>query len=384
MSTKKALSIVAVVVLLVPAAFYAWAYASTDESGLARAIVWRDADVSDYRRFPSTTLEASERPLILDHPPSRDIAPLGPAIPGGNVDAFMERTQTAAFIAIRGRELLHERYFNGYDQDSTVTTFSVAKSFVSALVGIAIDDGSLALEDSVTDHVPELLERDERFEHITVRHLLTMSSGLRWSEQGLPWSDDAETYNGSDLRRLAIEDTEVVSPPGERFVYNPYNTLLLGLVLERATRQSVTEFMEERLWKPMGAGARGSWSIDSTETRFEKMESGLNGRAVDLAKLGLVYLRDGIVRGQRILPSEWVAESTAYGNDVDPSTAYQYHWWTYRDTDVGEWFLAQGNKGQFIGVFPSADLVIARFGIDFGYARWPELLADLAAEISGG
>ena len=384
MSTKKALSIVAVVVLLVPAAFYAWAYASTDESGLARAIVWRDADVSDYRRFPSTTLEASERPLILDHPPSRDIAPIGPAIPGGNVDAFMERTQTAAFIAIRGRELLHERYFNGYDQDSTVTTFSVAKSFVSALVGIAIDDGSFALEDSVTDHVPELLERDEtlRAHH----HPPPAHDVVRFAVEraGTPVE-----RRRRDLQRLRP------APAGDRRYGDRVATggAIRVQPLQHVAARSRSRARDPTIGNGVHGGAsveahgrwcRGSWSIDSTETRFEKMESGLNGRAVDLAKLGLVYLRDGIVRGQRILPSEWVAESTAYGNDVDPSTAYQYHWWTYRDTDVGEWFLAQGNKGQFIGVFPSADLVIARFGIDFGYARWPELLADLAAEISGG
>lgn len=104
----------------------------------------------------------------------------------------------------------------------------------------------------MTDFVPELADRDARFAEITLRHLLTLLSGLRWEERGLPWSDDAETYYGTDLRQLAITDTEIVGPPGVSFVYNPYNTLLLGLVLERATDQEVSEYMEEQLWKPWG------------------------------------------------------------------------------------------------------------------------------------
>ena len=98
----------------------------------------------------------------------------------------------------------------------------------------------------MTDYVTELADRDARLSEITLRHLLTMSSGLRWNERGLPWSDDAETYYGTDLRQVAISDTEIVGPPGVSFVYNPYNTLLLGLVLERSTEQSVSDYNGER------------------------------------------------------------------------------------------------------------------------------------------
>ena len=262
-----------------------------------------------------------------------------------------------------------------------MTSFSVAKSFISTLIGIAIDEGAIGnIDDPVTDYVPELAVRDTRFSQITLRHLLTMSSGLRWTERGLPWSDDAETYYGTNLRELAITDTEVVGPPGVSFVYNPYNTLLLGLVLERATEQRVSEYMEEELWKPMGASAPGSWSLDS-ENGFEKMESGLNGRARDMALLGLVYLHEGELNGNPIVSSGWIEEATAFTTETDPSTTYQYQWWTYRSDSLGDWSLARGNKGQFIAVFPSKDLVIARFGIDFGYENWPTLLREIAEAI---
>jgi CubicO group peptidase (beta-lactamase class C family) len=369
-------AVVALIVL--SGALYGLAFLTTSRSGLSRSIIWMDADVLDYRRFPKRTIEASDNPLLLKRaPPDRSL--FDSVAPGGDLETFLTRSQTAAFIAIQDDEIVYEEYFNGYGKDSTVTSFSVAKSYVATLVGIALDSGYIdSLDDPVTRYIPELLERDERFGQITLRNLLTMSSGLRWNEQGLPWSDDTETYYGTNLRRLAIRDTEIVAPPGQTFVYNPYNALLLGLVVERATEQKVSEFMEDELWQPMGAVAEGSWSLDSDASGFEKMESGLNSRAIDMAKLGLVYLHGGKLNGNRVVSQDWVEEATSFTSENDPSTEYQYQWWTYTDPELGDWFAAQGNKGQFIAVFPGKDLVLARFGIDFGYEDWPELLASMA------
>jgi CubicO group peptidase (beta-lactamase class C family) len=375
----------AVAVLAVLASgIYAWAWASTGRSGLARAVMWRDADVKDYLRFPSRIIRAG-RPLPLGREP-RDVESLAaPMTPGGDLRAFLARTKTAAFVVFSGNSVIYERYFNGYHADSTVTTFSVAKSYVATLVGLALDRGAISsIDDPITKYIPELLKRDERFGRITVRNLLTMSSGLRWEEKGLPWSDDAVSYYGTDLRRVAVEHTGVVAPPGQRFSYNPYNALLLGLVLERATGTRVSDLMQRQLWQPMGAESDASWSLDSKADGFEKMESGLNGRAVDLARLGLLYLHGGAMNGKQIVPRNWVTESTAFSDASDPSTRYQYQWWTYRDPKVGDWFLARGNKGQFIAVFPRRGLVIARFGIDFGYESWPALLPKIAAAITHG
>lgn len=136
--------------------------------------------------------------------------------------------------------------------------------------------------------------------------------------------------------------------------------------------------MEDELWRPMGAVADGTWSLDSDTNGFEKMESGLNSRAIDMIKLGLVYLHGGALNGNRIITEHWVREATAVTNANDPSAEYQYQWWTYNDPELGNWFGAQGNKGQFIAVFPRRDLVLARFGIDFGHDDWPALLATMA------
>lgn len=385
MSKRRRTSILVLGALIIlPSLAYGWARLSTSSSGLARAIVWMDADVRDYTRFPARTMLESEQPLTFE---TREVSvdfELDTGMPGEDLDSFLKQTQTAAFIAIRDDEVIAERYYNGYNEASTVTSFSVAKSFISALIGIALEDGAIgSVDDPVTRYLSELEERDRRFADITIHHLLTMSSGLRFEEQGLPWSDDAKTYYATDLRTLALEDTEILEPPGRNFHYNPYNTLLLGLILERATGERVSDFMQDELWQPMGAVAPGTWSLDSHESGFEKMESGLNGRAIDLAKLGLLYLHDGTLNGHAILSEAWVRESTRYAEDSDPSRGYQYQWWIYRDPSFGGWYLARGNKGQFIAVFPEHDLVIARFGIDFGYEDWTGVLPRLAQAYAG-
>ena len=180
----------------------------------------------------------------------------------------------------------------------------------------------------------------------------------------------------------ALTDTEIVEPPGELWHYNNFNPLLMGIILERATSQHVAEYMAEQLWQPLGAEADSSWSLDSEASGFEKMESGINARAIDFAKLGSLYLHDGKWNGRQILPAEWVRESTAVSDEHDPSSAYGYWWWTYRDDDLGDYFSALGNKGQYIVVIPSRNLVVVRNGRDFGGVEdWVGVIADIARSL---
>jgi len=196
---------------------YLRAFLTLDSSTFSRALVWVDADVDDFRRFPARRIHAPPDPYLYEKGPGYPSGlPDDVVLPDGNDDLepFLRSTDTTAFIVVERDVLLYERYFNGYEHDSTQTSFSVAKSFASALVGIAIDDGDIALDDPITDYLPELKDRDERFERISIRHLISMSSGLRYEEQGTPWSDDTETYYAPDLRKLALTDTEVIGPPG--------------------------------------------------------------------------------------------------------------------------------------------------------------------------
>src|SRR5215213_11845148 len=136
----------------------------------------------------------------------------------------------------------------------------MAKSFASTLVGVAIDEGYIkSVDESITNYIPELLGKDERFKAITIRNLLTMSSGIKYEEGGdLPWSeeaDDTKTYYATDLGKLALENSRIEGESGEYFEYNNYNPLLIGMILERATGMSVSRYLKQKLWKPMGMEA---------------------------------------------------------------------------------------------------------------------------------
>jgi CubicO group peptidase (beta-lactamase class C family) len=350
------------------------AYLLTPYSGVARAIVWIEADVEDYQRFPARPIEAPAEAFRFRRAPTPP--ELGTVTVGGvgrDLGRFLGSTGTTAFIVIRDDAVLYERYFNGDTRSSIQTSFSVAKSYLSALVGIASDEGLLNIDDPITEHIPELLDRDRRFSRITIEDLISMASGLRYEENSLPWGDDAQTYYSADLPELALEDTEIVEPPGRRWHYNNYNPLLMGMVLERATGRSVASYLQEKLWQPLGSEFDASWSLDSEESGFEKMESGLNARAIDFAKLGVIYRNSGEWEGREIVPRSWVERST--GAQADPQ--YGYWWWVEPDGA----FSARGNHGQFLYVDPARSLVMARFGTTDGDVDWPSVFADLAARL---
>jgi len=353
---------------------FLWAALSTGSSLVARGIMWGDSDAGDLARFPTREMQASTSPLTFE--PASDDPLTGIPITADAIQAdsmpfetFMEQTNTTAFIVLHGDELLYEGYFNGSDRDTIQTSFSAAKSFTATLVGIAIQEGWInSLDDPITTYLPELVEQDPRFAQITIRHLITMQSGLRWERSDSnPFSDDFLTYYSTDLRETAFE-SEIVSAPGEAFVYNDYNPLLLGMILERATGMSVSDYTQSRLWQPMGAEGNGSWSLDSKASGFEKMFVGINGRAIDLAKLGWLFLNEGKRGDTQVVPQAWVADvanadQAVVTNRGELADAYQYYWFLDTENDA---YYAEGDKCQFIYVYPKADLVLARFGTDCG------------------
>jgi CubicO group peptidase (beta-lactamase class C family) len=279
-----------------------------------------------------------------------------------------------------------ERYFRGSTRESLQTSFSAAKSFVSTLVGIAIDERLIgSVDDRLTEYLPELAARDPRFRKIRLRDLLTMSSGIRYREGGFPsLGDDTYTYYGVDLRDVALKRVRIDGPPGIAWEYNNYHPLLLGLVLERTTGTSVCDFMARRLWQPLGAEADATWNLDSERSGFEKLESGLNARAVDYARFGLLFLHNGKWNGRRIVSPDWVRAAT--GADATTDSAYyhgyRYFWWL--DVERRGRFYAFGKYGQYIYVAPDADAVVVRFGSDWGVSNitWLSTFRDVADQLA--
>jgi CubicO group peptidase (beta-lactamase class C family) len=361
---------------------YGAAWATVDRYGASRAIAWLEADTGDTDRFPSRTIEAGTTTWALPVGEPLDLAAVWPG--GDDPERFLDETGTVALLIVQDGRLRVERYVEGFSGGELRTSFSVAKSILSTLIGLAIQDGAIgSLDDPITDYLPELLDRDPRYARVTIRHLVTMSSGLGYVERFHPFSDDAQTYYGTDLRATGMS-ARIEQAPGQTFLYNNYNLLLEGLILERATGERVADYLARRLWQPMGAEADASWSLDSEASGFEKMESGFNAIPRDYARFGLLVANGGRIDDRQVVPAGWIELATSAERSGSAVDFYAAHWWT--GTPDGQRFpdghgLAAGNHGQFIYVAPDRDLVIVRLGDTDANADWPQILASIAAQM---
>ena len=311
------------------------------------------------------------------------------------LDELLRSTGTHAFIVIRDDKLLYEDYFNGYQRDSICVSRSVAKSFTSALVGIAIQDGFIkSVDDPITNYLPEL-KGQPGFDSITIKNLLTMGSGIRYRLHDLPWQEEAVSYFYPDLTKLMLSDLGIDEPPGQSFHYNDYDTELLGLILKRVTHQTPSEYLQEKIWKPLGMEYPATWSIDSEEDGLELMYVLLNARAIDFAKFGQLFLDNGNWNGKQIIPARWVIESTTrdpndnrpwetYPDFRDDGGYYKYFWWgrTFGADDYI--FEAQGLWGQDIFVCPKTKVVIVRTASNWGSigpGGWNQVMRYIATHV---
>ncbi|MFC0876162.1 serine hydrolase [Saccharicrinis sp. FJH2] len=358
-----------------------------------------DASVMDYLIFKKRDIHGTEHPRMLYYnmQPERVRRMFENTSYFKNLntdidfETLLERSQSTAFIVLRNDTILYENYFNGFNKDSIFTSFSVAKSFVSTLVGLAISDRFIKSEDDkITEYLPELMKKDIRFSKIAIKDLLSMSSGLAYSHDGFP-SDDEFTYQSPDLRNAVLEHVRISDQPGKHWLYNNYNPLLLGMILERTTGKSVSKYAEERLWKKMG-GSNASWSLD--EHGFEKMESGINCHAHDYARFALLFLNNGKYNGKQIIPESWVQKATQplerpkeyYDYLIENNTYYNYLWWgKFRNGQKNaNDFFGMGNKGEYVYICPQKKLTIIRLGFEYGFTpasmSWPEMFYEFASD----
>jgi hypothetical protein len=230
------------------------------------------------------------------------------------LDDLLQRTGTRAFLIVKEDELIFETYLESSRKEIN-TSFSAAKAFDSALIGAAIAEGRIgSVNEVVVKYIPEIAGRG--LDQLTIRDLVLMISGIRYfNNDELPFykhrfSDDALTYYPANLGEVALSVEASGAPIGEAFRYNNYHPLLEGLIIERAMDMHVAEYLQEKFWKPMAAEYPASWSWDSELSRFEKMESGINARAIDFACFGLIFLHNGFWNSVQILPEARVREST--------------------------------------------------------------------------
>lgn len=365
-----------------------------------RVLRWGNSDVYDYLIFPERQIDKAAVEFHFDEQlHSGEVEEVFESHPlVDNLDTFIQDTSTQALLVVEDDTLLFEQYGKGLERDSIVTSFSAAKSFGSTLIGVAIDQGYIeSVNDPITKYIPELGERDKDFEQIEIRDLLKMSSGIRYDEFPFLNGDDALTYYYPDLRQLAITNTEIIDQAGEYFLYNNYHPLLIGIILERATGQPVAEFLEENIWQRIGAEYPASWSLD--EAGFEKMESGINARAIDFAKFGRLFLNNGQWEGEQVISALWIAESimdqghpsayydTSFGPEIRDAAQggyYQYMWYGLEREGGANDFYAAGKYGQIIFISPQASLIIVRngetYGPGMGLFDWIEIFYHVASQ----
>lgn len=278
----------------------------------------------------------------------------------------LNRYRTVAFLVAQDSTLLFEAYWDGYGHDSYSNSFSMAKSIISLLVGCAIEDGYIkSLDQHVGDFLPEFAEGNKA--KITVRHLLTMSSGLSWDEAySSLFSTTTQAYYGKFLRKLVL-DQNVVTDPGKEFNYLSGDTQLLSLVLAQATGKTVSDYMSEKIWSRIGAEHYALWSLDRKDG-IEKAYCCFNTNARDYARIGQLVLNMGRWNGEQIVPEEYLAETlqpTTYLADKDlggiPTERYGHQWWftNHRGHQV---IFARGILGQYIFIVPELNMVAVRLG----------------------
>ncbi len=376
---------------------------------MARFILWNFSDIKDYEKFPGREITnappAFHFPVDLKEDELKNTLTTctftadGVTYTIGDLDRFLADNDTTAFIVIQRDAIIYEKYFNGYTRDSINTSFSVAKSFTSTLIGIAIDEGLIEGVDApVVDYLPEL--KGNGLDALTIRQLLMMSSGLKYVEGDLWWTDDPLNYYSPDLRRLAIEKTIVEEAPGIHFHYNNYHPQYLGMILERASGMSVSGYLEKTIWTKIGTEYGASWSTDSEKSGFEHMESCLNARSIDFAKFGRLFLKGGTWEGTQVISEKWVEESTQpeapptpdyytgvkrWSDEVFQDGGggyYKYFWWGFRNADGTYDYYARGHLGQVIYICPTKDLIIVRNGSSGGVAgNWGVVCRAIAQKM---
>ena len=344
-----------------------------------RFVKWNFADRRDYKKFPTRPLPASPEPFRYAVT-EIEVGPKTAKEKGKDVpfDTWLADHKTVAFLIIRHDTILYERYFKHYDEAQVHPSFSMAKSVVSMLIGTAIADGLIRdVQQPITDFIPEL--KANGFDAVTIEHVLQMTSGIDFKESYVnPFGTVAKFYYGRQLTKYTL-DLKLKRPPGTQWEYVSGDTQLLGLLLERALRargdtRSLTQYLSDRIWTPLGMEHASSWSIDQKDDGIEKAFCCINAPARDFAKLGSLYLKKGQWRGQQLVPQDWVETSTKAVTTNGGVNFYRYQWWL--PSSEGD-FNAEGILGQFIYVDPARDLVIVRLGSAYGDLDWPNVFRTL-------
>jgi len=332
-------------------------------------LFWTDAQRSKAFRMmdsltDAATIEAGGKAMPLPQGKPIDLAWTA-AGRDWTIDSYLAEQVSAGVVIVHDGRIRLERYGIDYDAEGRWTSFSVAKSLVSTLVGAAVNDGYIeSLDDPVTRYIPAL--KGSGYDGVSIAQLMTMRSGVKWNEDyGDPQSDVAK-FNAQQaegdidpvtayMRKLPSE-----AKPGTRWQYNTGETNLIGVLVERAAGRPISQYLSEKIWAPYGMEADATWLTN--DAGKEIAGCCISARLRDYARFGLFVAEGGLAGGKRVVPEGWFAKAGTKQAEIGaPGRGYGYQWWTYDDGS----FAAQGIFGQGIFIDPARKLVIASNG------NWP-------------
>ncbi|WP_316807662.1 serine hydrolase [Pedobacter agri] len=361
---------------------------------LMRVLWYRTPDAITYKAFPQDIVRKSSTAFHFFHASKtrNDLDTL--TVRDGNkklipFSEYFKQGKLNAFIVIRNDTILYEKYSVNYSDSTLTTIFSGAKSMVSIMLGQALATGKIkSLNDKVTAYLPEL-KSNPAFEHITLKNLLEMKSGLEFQVAlgGIVkafFSDEAKYYYTHDMKAELMK-VKLVNKPGTVWKYKSIDPIVLGWVLEKACGKSVARIFEESIWQQIGAEYAASFGLDhpgglaNTASRFQVT-------AIDLAKIGRLYLHHGKFNNNQIVPLNWVKQSVNIGDEKPASakgwqrSAHHYLWWIPQEGDNGD-YAAEGMLGQRLYVDPKTNTIIVQFANhgagDYPYRKISRYLAGL-------
>lgn len=315
------------------------------------------AYLEDYKEFDNHTITAPNKsqswPLHLEY---------NKASQPQELEKMHKEIGTVAFLVIKNDSIWHESYYDGFDKDGKSNSFSMAKSIVSACLGRAIMDGKIKnLDQKVTDFFPEI--SGSYSDLLTVGDLSSMSSGLDWDESYYsPFSVTTRAYFDEDLSGMML-GIQVVEEPGKSYKYLSGATQLLAMVIEKATREKISDYVSNSFWKPMGAENDALWQVDRPGG-IEKAYCCIASNARDFARFGKLYNQKGNWNGHQLLDSTFVELSIKPRFNESPE--YGYGWWLsdYLNKNI---FYMRGHLGQYVIVIPQDKIIIVRLGHQKGF-----------------
>lgn len=306
---------------------------------------------------PARVIDAGDDVLAL---PQGD-----PLVLPMDIDAYLRDQRTAGLVIVQDGKLRLERYGLEFDAQGRWTSFSVAKSLTSTLVGAAIKDGFIAsIDDAVSDYIEGL--RGSAYDDVSIQQLLTMTSGVQWNEDYQDRNSDVarfvshEPEPGVDATVSYMRALPREAPAGSKWVYKTGETNLIGVLVSSATGKTLSDYLSEKLWAPFGMEQQATWLLDSRG--HEVAGCCIQAATRDFARVGLFMLGGGQVNGEPIVPDDWMALATTKRVGIGrPGFGYGFQWWTYDDGS----YAAQGIFGQGIFIDPARKLVIA------SNSNWP-------------